>query len=130
MGDKRDAAVGGHDQAEADDAQVGPFLLGVASLGYRGLVVGRGDLGGEIGHVEHEPGQVDVEGLDHTGDDAALDLFQLGLADGPIASQKRRWSRAPAGRASHRSAAVLAHQSEKASLEQGSVTRLSAAKAM
>ena len=41
----------------------------------------RGDPGGEVGHVEHEPGQVDAEGLDHAGDDAALDLFQLVLAD-------------------------------------------------
>ena len=47
-----------------------------------------------------------------------------------IASQKRRWSSAPAGRRSHRSQAVLSHQSEKASFEQGSTTRFKVARAM
>jgi hypothetical protein len=75
MRNKGDAAAGGHDQAEPTDTYVGPFLLGMAPLGYRGLVVGRGDPGGEIGHVEHEPAHVDAEGLDHAGDGAALHLF-------------------------------------------------------
>ncbi len=47
-----------------------------------------------------------------------------------IASQKRRWSSAPAPSRSQRSPAVLSHQSEKASLEHGSTTLLSAASAM
>ena len=40
VADQGDAAVDRDDQAEADYAQVGPFLLGVAPLGDRGAVVG------------------------------------------------------------------------------------------
>ena len=46
-----------------------------------------------------------------------------------IASQNRRWSRAEAGILVNRSAAVVRHQSPKARLEHGSVTRFSAASA-
>ena len=47
-----------------------------------------------------------------------------------IASQKRRWPSAPAGRRSQRSPAVFCHQPEKASLEHGSTTRFAVARAM
>ena len=47
-----------------------------------------------------------------------------------IASQNLRWSSAPGERRSHRPQAVLSHQSEKASFEQGSTTLFSVARAM
>jgi hypothetical protein len=84
VAEERDAAVGGHDEAEAeaDDAQVRPLLLGVTALGDRGVLVARVDVGGEVGHVEHQARQVDGEDLDHAGHDAPLDLCQMLLADG------------------------------------------------
>jgi hypothetical protein len=56
--------------------------------------------------------------------------FSRSSPNSPIASQKRRWSSAPGGKWAQRSAAVFPHQSEKASLEQGSQTLLSVARAM
>ncbi len=44
-----------------------------------------------------------------------------------MASQNRRWSSAASGSGTHRGPAVLAHQSAKPSLEQGSTTRLAVA---
>ncbi len=49
-----DAAVGGDHQTETDKTQVGPFLFGMAPLGDRGPVVGRVDVGREVGHVQHQ----------------------------------------------------------------------------
>ena len=46
-----------------------------------------------------------------------------------IASQNRRWSVAAAGSRTHLSAAVVAHQSAKASFEQGATTRFVVANA-
>ena len=79
--DERDASVGRHDQAEPDDAEVSALLLRTAALGDRGTVVGRGDLGRKVRHVEHEARQVDGEDLDHAGDHPPLDLFEMSLAD-------------------------------------------------
>jgi hypothetical protein len=79
---QRDAAVDGDHQAQPDEAEIGPLLLGVAPLGDRGPVVGRVDPGGEVGHVQHQPRQVDPEGFDHGRHDPALDLVELRLADG------------------------------------------------
>ena len=81
MGDERDAAVGGDDEPETEDAQVGPLLLGMAALGDRSTLVPRVDPGGEVCHVEHEARAVYREGPDHLGHDAALDLLDLLLAD-------------------------------------------------
>ena len=77
VGDQRDAAVDGNDQAKADQAQIGPFLLGVAPLGDRGAVVGGVDVGGEVRHVEHQARYLDLELVDDMGHDAPLDLSQL-----------------------------------------------------
>ena len=63
VADEGDAAVSGDDEAEPADAQVASFLLGMAALGDRGTLVARVDPGGEVRHVEHEPREVDREGL-------------------------------------------------------------------
>jgi len=81
VADERDGSVGGHHKPEADDAQVRPLLLGVPPLSDRGARIARIDPGGEVGHVEHETGQVHRERLEHRGDDPALDLFDLVFSD-------------------------------------------------
>ena len=81
VGDERDPAVHRHDEPEATDAQVIALLLRMSPLRDRGTLIARVDPGGKVRHVEHETRQVDREGLDHRGDDAALDLFQLVLAE-------------------------------------------------
>jgi hypothetical protein len=48
----------------------------MAPLRDRRLLVGGGDPGSEVGHVEREAGELDAEGLDHVGDDAPFGLFQ------------------------------------------------------
>ena len=77
VADERDAAVGGDHQAQADQAQVDPLLLGVAPLGDRRPVVGRIDEGGEVGHVEHQPREVEIERRDHGRTQSTLDLDEL-----------------------------------------------------
>jgi len=64
------------------------------------------------------------------GDDAPFGLFQLLLAQCPHGVPKAPVVERRGGRCNQRSAAVFAHQSEKASLEQGSQARLRAARAM
>lgn len=59
----RHAAIAGHHQAHPDQAQVEPLLLGVASLGELGAGVGGVDEGGEVGHVQHQPRQIQPERL-------------------------------------------------------------------
>ena len=81
MTDEWDGAVGGHDEAEPTDAQIVPLLLRVPPLGDRGALVRRVDPGGEVRHVEDETTQVDLEALDHSGDDAPLDLVEVLLGD-------------------------------------------------
>ena len=130
VADEGDAAVGGDDEAEPADAQVGPLLLGVAALGDRGTLVARVDPGGEVRHVEHEPREVDREGLDHPRDDATLDLGQVLLADRVHRVPEAPMVERGGGRRSHRSPAVFCHHSEKASFEQGSTTRFKVARAM
>jgi hypothetical protein len=76
VGGQRDAAVAGDDQAEADQAQVEPFLLGLAPLGQRGARVGGVDERGEVGHVQREGGDVQAEGGDGAQRDPPLDLGQ------------------------------------------------------
>ncbi len=61
VGEQRDAAVAGDDQAEADQAQVEAFLFGLAALGQRRTGVGRVDEGREVGHVQREGGDVQPE---------------------------------------------------------------------
>jgi hypothetical protein len=78
----RDPAVGGHDQAEPDESQVGPFLFGVAPLGDVGPVVDRIDVGGEVGHVQHQPGQVQPELGDHLVHQPTFDLNEGDGVDG------------------------------------------------
>ena len=77
VGDQRDPAVAGDHQRQADQAQVVAFLLGLAALGDRRLVVGRVDEGGEVGHVQHQPGQVQAEPVRPSPAEPALDLGQL-----------------------------------------------------
>ncbi len=81
MGHQRDAPVNGDDQPQANQSQIAAFLLGVAPLGDRGPVVGTVDVGGEVGHVQHQARQVDLEGVHHRGPDPPFDLSQLGLVD-------------------------------------------------
>ena len=53
-GDHRDPAIAGDHQRQADQPQVMAFLLGLAALGDRRLLIGRVDEGGEVGHVQHQ----------------------------------------------------------------------------
>ena len=55
---QRDRAVAGDDQTQPDQPQVHPFLFRFAALGDRGLVVAGVDVGGEVRHVQDQPGQV------------------------------------------------------------------------
>jgi len=82
VADQRDTAVDGDDQPETHDAQVGALLLGMATLRDRCPVVGGVDVGGEVGHVQHQTRHLDGELGDHAGDDAPLDLGQLLFGDG------------------------------------------------
>ncbi len=77
VGDQRDTAVAGDDQAEPDQTQIGAFLFGLAALGDRRLGVAGVDVGGEVGHVQRQRGQVEVEGLDHGHGEPVLDLGEL-----------------------------------------------------
>jgi hypothetical protein len=81
MAHEGDPAVDRDHEPEADEAKVAALLFGMAPLGDRRLVVGRVDIGGEVGHVEHEARTVEVEGLDHVGNDTSLDLGELGGRD-------------------------------------------------
>jgi hypothetical protein len=81
VGDERDAAIGGHNKAQTNYPKVISLLLRVSSLCDRGPRVRRVDIGREVRHVQHQPGEIDVEDLDHGGDDPPLDLFELGSAD-------------------------------------------------
>jgi hypothetical protein len=65
-------AVGGHHQPDPDQAQVEPLLLGVAASRDGVALVGRVHEGGEVGHVQHQPGQVQVEHLHHLRRDPPL----------------------------------------------------------
>ena len=58
-------AVAGHHQRQPDQPQIHAFLFRFAALSDRGAVVGRVDVGGEVGHVQHQPGQVQPELGDH-----------------------------------------------------------------
>ena len=77
VADQRDATVDGDHEPQTDQSQVVSLLLGLAPLGDGGTVVGRIDEGGEVRHVEREPRDVDLVGLDHALGDPALDLDQL-----------------------------------------------------
>ena len=67
------AEVGGHQQRHAHDAQRLAALLAVAALGQLGALVEGVDVGEEVGGVEQQPAQVEVELADHGGDEVALD---------------------------------------------------------
>jgi len=74
--------VGGHDQAESDKAEIGAFLFRVPTLGDRGAIIGGVDVGGEVRHVQHQPGQIHIEHLHHPRGDACFDLDEMGGGDG------------------------------------------------
>jgi len=80
--DQRDPTVAGDHQAEPDQAQVGSFLLGLAARGDGRVVVGGVDVGGEVGHVQGQRGDVQPEGSDHGQGDPVLDPGQVLGADG------------------------------------------------
>lgn len=82
VADEGDTAVGGDDEPDPTATQVIPLLVRVPSLSNRSLVVAGVDPRGEVGHVEHETGQIGCERLDYLGLDAALDLFQVVCGDG------------------------------------------------
>jgi hypothetical protein len=79
VGQQRDTALTGHHQRQPDQAQVGAFLLGLAPLRDRRLLIGRVDVGGEVGHVQHQPGQIQPELADHPGAQRGLDAAQVRL---------------------------------------------------
>jgi hypothetical protein len=82
VAEEGDAAVGGHHQRETDQPQVISLLLRMSSLGDRYTGVGRIDVGGEVGHVQHQPGEVEVEHIDHDRGNATFDLNELSRTDG------------------------------------------------
>ncbi len=81
MADERHATVARYDEPETDKTKIGSFLLRVTTLRDGRLVVARVDVGREVRHVKNEPGEIEVEGPDHLGDDPPLDLDGLALGD-------------------------------------------------
>jgi len=77
----RHAAVAGHHQPDPDQAQVEPLLLGVAARRDGVAGVGGVDEGREVGHVQHQPGKVQVEDLHHPRRHRPLDGAQVGDGD-------------------------------------------------
>ncbi|WP_411733773.1 hypothetical protein [Paeniglutamicibacter sp.] len=128
VGQQRNVAIAGDHPSEADQAQVGAFLLGLASLGDRRFVVGGIDVGGEVGHDQRQGGNIQVEFGDRRQRDAFLDhrdLLQRRVVGGfpePAVIQ-HRW-----GILVKRSAAVVFHQSLKPAFEMGATTRFNDAK--
>jgi hypothetical protein len=74
---ERDPAVAGDHQSQADQPQVAPFLLRLAPLRDRGLLVRRGDEGSEVGHVQRHRGHVDPGELDQPQREPVTDPLQL-----------------------------------------------------
>ncbi|MCJ7754656.1 MAG: hypothetical protein MUP13_08830 [Thermoanaerobaculales bacterium] len=72
----RHSAVAGHDQRQADQPQVHTLLFRFTALGDRGAVVGGVDVGGEVGHVQHQPRQVQPELGDHPPSQFGFDAPQ------------------------------------------------------
>ena len=130
VGDERDAAVSGHDEPETNEAQVGAFLFGVASLGDRGAVVARVDVGREVRHVQYQPRQVDGEDLDHAGDDAPFDLDQLVRRDGVHRVPKPAVIERCSGQPHPPVAGGLGPPLGERQMEQGSTKRFATANAM
>ena len=81
MRDDRDPTVAGDDQRQGDQTQVHPFLLRLAALGDRGPLVGRVNIGGKIGHIQRDAGQVQAVPFDHAAVDLGLDGGQVLVAE-------------------------------------------------
>ena len=81
VADHRHPAVAGDHQRQPDQPQVGAFLFGLAALRDRRALVAGVDEGGEVGHVQHQPGQVQPELGDHPPSQPGLDRAQLALAE-------------------------------------------------
>ncbi len=79
---QRDPAVAGDHQAQADQPQVGAFLLGLAALGHWRLLVPGADEGGEVGHVQGHRGAVQPVTAHDRHRDPRADLLQLIQGDG------------------------------------------------
>ena len=71
MMQQRQVEVGGDEESEADDPQ--RLFLAVAALGQRAALVEGVDEGEEVGGVEQDAPEVDVEVAHQAGDDVALD---------------------------------------------------------
>ena len=85
----RQAAVGSHEQGEADDAQRLAALLAVAALREGRPVVEAVDEGEEVAGIERHLPQIDRKPVDHGGDDVALDIGDGGLRTRSMLSQNR-----------------------------------------
>ena len=81
MADERDAAVDRYHEPETDQSEVTSLLLGFAPLCDGRSIIGRIDVGGEVGHVEHQARNIHRELFDHAGHDAAFDLDQMLVCD-------------------------------------------------
>ena len=81
VADHRHPAVAGDHQRQPDQPQVGAFLFGLAALRDRRALVAGVDEGGEVGHVQRQPGQVEPELGDHRAAEPGLDLPQLHLPE-------------------------------------------------
>jgi hypothetical protein len=99
---QRDAAIAGDDQAQTDQPQVRAFLLGFPALGDGCLVVAGVDVGGEVRHVQDQPGQVQAVVRDDPGTQLGLDRGQVRLGQPvhhlpePAVVQRRRGQLQPA----------------------------------
>ena len=78
MRQQRDPALAGHHQRQPDQAQIGAFLFGLAALRDRRLLVRGVDVGGEVGHIQHQSGQVQPELAHHAPAQLGLDRLQAG----------------------------------------------------
>ena len=70
---ERDMEIGGHQQGQSDDPQGGAALLALTAAGEGGAVVEGVDEGEEIGGVEEDAADVDVEVADQMVGEVALD---------------------------------------------------------
>ena len=90
VADHRHPAVAGDHQRQPDQPQIGAFLLGLAALRDRRPLVAGVDEGGEVGHVQRQPGQIQPELGDHRRPSRVSISRSSASPRRSIASQNRR----------------------------------------
>jgi hypothetical protein len=122
VGDERNAPVDRHHEPQIDQAQVGSFLFGLASLGdgYRSLAEAMKVAKLVMSSASSETSasnELTIRSVIRRS--ISVNCFGLILS---IASQKRQWSSAPRGIFTRRASSVVSPQSEKPSLDEGAST--------